>query len=109
MVVDVDHRRVVDVVRILPLRHWVRSDRRLDARAMMEVALKRLDILERVRMGDVLAQIEELEADANYFWPPTDAQLEALGTALRKRPPSPAQLVELRSMVFRPGAALRDR
>lgn len=108
-VVDVEHHRVVDVLRILPVRHRVQEDGRLDASAAMRGALKRLDILGRVRAGDPWAQIEELEADANYFWPPTDLQLRALGTVLRKRPPSPAQFAELRAAVFRPGAdALRD-
>jgi hypothetical protein len=104
VVVDVDRRRVVDVLRILPVRHWVRKDGRLDARAMLQGALKRLDILERVRAGDPLAQIEELETDANHFWLPTEPQLQAVGTALLERRPSAAQLAELWAVVFRPGA-----
>ena len=60
-VVSVDHRCVVDVLRILPVRHQVREDGRLDASAAMRGALKRLEILERVDAGDAGAQIEELE------------------------------------------------
>jgi hypothetical protein len=109
VVVDVDRHSVMDVLRILPVRHLVRENGRLDASASMRLALKRLIILERVYAGDPWAQIAQLEVDANYFWLPTDVQLKALGTALLKRPPSPAQFVELRAVVFRPGDALRDR
>lgn len=109
VVVDVDHHRVTDVLRILPVRHRVREDGKLDASTAMRLALKRLDILERARAGDPGAQIEELEADANYFWWPTDAQLTALGTVLLKRPPSPTQFAELRAAVFKPGDAERNR
>ena len=108
VVVDVDRRRVMNVLRVLPVRHRVREDGRLDASAAMRLALKRLDILDRARAGDPRTQIEELEADANYFWWPTDAQLEALGTVLLERPSSPTQLAELRATVFKPGDALRD-
>ena len=76
VVVHVDHRRVMNVLRVLPVRHRVREDGRLDASAAMRLALKRLDILDRARAGDPRTQIEGLEADANYFWWPTDAQLE---------------------------------
>jgi len=86
----------------------VRADGRLDASTAMRLALKRLDILDRARAGDPRAQIEELEADANYFWWPTDAQLTALGTALLKRPPSPTQFAELRAAVFTSGDAERN-
>ena len=109
VLVDVDHHRVTDVLRILPVRHRVREDGRLDASTAMRLALKRLDILDRARAGDAGAQIEELEADANYFWWPTDAQLTALGTVLLKRPPSPTLLEEMRAAVFTPGDAERDR
>ena len=109
VVVDVDRRRVMDVLRILAVRHRVREDGRLDASAAMRLAVKRLDILDRAREGDPWTQIEELEADANYFWWPTDAQIEALGTVLLKRPPSSAQCAELRAAMFKPGDAPRDR
>ena len=102
---DVDRHSVMDVLRILPVRHRVRENGRLDASAAMRLALKRLDILGRVRAGDPWVQIAQLEADANYFWSPTDVRLKALGTALLKRPPSPAQFGELRAVVFRPGDA----
>ena len=62
----------------------------------------------RAPSGDPGVQIEQLEADANAFWWPADAQLEALGTALFKRPPSPSHVAELRAMVFSPGDASRD-
>ena len=109
VVVDVDRRRVMDVVRILAVRHRVREDGRFDASAAMRLAMKRLDILDRAREGDPETQIEELEADANYFWWPTDAQIEAVGTVLLRRPPSPAQFAELRAAMFKPGDARRDR
>jgi hypothetical protein len=105
-VVEVDHDRVVDVLRILPVRHQVREDGRLDASAAMRAALKRLEILERAYAGDARAQIEELEADANHFWWPTDAQLSVLGAALLKRTPSPDHLAKLRAAVFTPGNSL---
>ena len=109
VVVDVDRRRVTDVLRILAVRHRVREDGRLDTSAAMRLAMKRLDILDRAREGDPWTQIEELEADANYFWWPTDAQIEAVGTALLKRPPSPAQFAELRAAIFKPGDARRNQ
>ena len=104
-VVDVDRHRVVGVLRILPVRHWVGSDGRLDARAAMRMAVNRLEIGEQVSAGNVAAQIEELQADANHFWWPTDAHIEALASALLKRPPSPAELAELGAVLFRPGAS----
>ncbi len=107
--VEVERHRVVDVLRILPVRHWAGEDRRLDVSAAMRLALKRLDIRWRVEAGDASAQIDQLEADANWFWWPTDVQLEALGAALLGRPPNPVQLVELRAVVFRPGAAGHER
>ena len=103
--VEVDHHRVVDILRILPVRHWVRDDGKLDASAAMRLALKRFDILWRVSTGDAQARIEQLEADANYFWVPTYRELEALGMALLKRRLSAAQLAELRAAVFRRGSA----
>jgi hypothetical protein len=109
VVVDVDRRRVTDVLRILPVRHQVQEDGRLDASGAMRRALKRLEIAERVDAGDREAQIEELEADANHFWWPADAQLEALGMALLKARPGRAQLLELRDRVCRPGGASHDR
>lgn len=109
VVVDVDRRRVTDVLRILPVRHHVQEDGRLDASGAMRRALKRLEIAERVATGDREAQIEELEADANHFWWPADPQLEALGRALLKARPGPAQLLELRGRVYRPGDASHHR
>ena len=107
--VEVERHRVVDVLRILPVRHWAREDRRLDVSAAMRLALKRLDIRWRVEAGDPSAHIDQLEADANWFWWPADARLEALGAALLGRSPSPAQLVALRAVVFRPGDARHER
>ena len=48
---EVDRRNVVEVLRILPVRHHVRKDGRLDGSVATPLALKRLDILERVRAG----------------------------------------------------------
>ena len=87
--VEMDHHRVVDVLRILPVRRWVRDDGTLDASAAMRLALTRFDTLWRVSTGDARARIEPLEADANSVWVPTDRELDALGTALLKRRPGP--------------------
>ena len=108
VVAEMDRHRVVDVLRILPFRHRVGADGRLDASAATRLAVKRLDISWRVGAGDVGAQIEELEADANHFWSLTDAQLTVLGALLLRRPPGPARLAELRAVVVSPGGALRD-
>ena len=54
------------------------------------------------------AVIEQLEADANYFWLPTDRELEGLGTARLKRRPGPAELAELRAAVFRAASGPKD-
>ena len=109
VVVDVDRHHVVGVLRILPFRQGVREDGRLDVSAATRLAMKRVDLLGPVDPGDAVAQIERLEADANYFWWPTDGQLRALGTALLKRPPPSLQLVDLRAAVVTPGRALPDR
>jgi hypothetical protein len=104
VVVEMDRHRVEDVLHILPFRHWVRGDGKLDASAAMRLAVKRFDLLGPGFAADAQALIEQLEADANYFWLPTDRELEALGTALLKRRPGPAELAELRAAVFRPGS-----
>lgn len=109
VVVDVRRHHVVGVLRILPFRQGVREDGRLDVSAATRLAMKRVDLLGPVDPGDAAAQIERLEADANYFWWPTDGQLRALGTALLKRPPTFLQLVDLRAAVLTPGRALPDR
>jgi hypothetical protein len=77
--------------------------------AATHLAMKRVDLVGPVDPGDAAAQIERLEADANYFWWPTDGQLRALGTALLKRPPTSSQVVDLRAAVVTPGKALPDR
>lgn len=107
VVVEVERWRVVDVLRILPVRHQADENGHLDAGAAMRRAQKRADLLWRLDAGDASAQIDQLEADANSFWWPTDLQLEALGTALFGRPPRPAH-AELRAVVFRPGDAARE-
>ena len=106
---DVDRHHVVSVLRILPFRQGVREDGRLDVSAATRLAMKRQDLRGPVDPGEAGAQIERLEADANYFWWPTDGQLRTLGTALLKRPPTSLQLVDLRAAVVTPGKALRDR
>jgi hypothetical protein len=104
VIAEVDRQRVLGVVRLLPVRHFVRADGRLDLIAATRLALKRVDLLERLGERDPEAQIAELEADANYLWWPTDAHLEALGAALFRRPPRSWEFLELRSRVFSPGA-----
>jgi hypothetical protein len=108
VVVEMDHHRVEDVLHILPFRHWVRGDGKLDASAAMQLAVKRFDLLEPGSGADAQALIEQLQADANYFWLPTDRELEGLGTALLKRRPGPAELAELRAVVFRPVSGPND-
>ena len=105
IVVEMDHHRVEDVLHILPFRHWVRGDGKLDASAAMRLAVKRFDLLGPGSAADAQTVIDQLEADANYFWVPTDRELEALGMALLKRRLSAAQLAELRAAVFRRGSA----
>ena len=108
VVVEMDHHRVEDVLHILPFRHWVRGDGKLDASAAMRLAVKRFDLLGPGVAADAQTLIEQLEADANYVWVPTDRELEALGTALLKRRPGPAERAGLRAAVFRPGSAPND-
>jgi hypothetical protein len=109
VVVDMERYRVVGVLRILPFRHGVLGDGRLNVSAAMRLAMKRVDLLGSVDPGDTAAQIERLEADANYFWWPTDALLRAMGTALLKRSPTASQLVDLRVAVVTPGRTVPDR
>jgi len=85
------------------------GDGRLEVSAATRLAMKRVDLLGPVDPGDAATQIERLEADANYFWWPTDGQLRALGTALLKRPPTSLPLVDLRAAVVTPGRGLPDR
>jgi hypothetical protein len=87
----------------------VREDGRLDVSAATRLAIKRADLLGPVGSEDAAAQIERLEADATYFWWPTDGQFRALGPALLKRPPTSLHLVDLRAAVVTPGRALPDR
>jgi len=108
IVVEMDHHRVEDVLHILPFRHWVQSNGKLDASAAMRLAVKRFDLLGPGSAADARTVIDQLEADANYFWVPTDRELEALGAALLKRRPRPAELAKLRAAVFRPGRAPND-
>ena len=51
--VEVKRRRVVDVLRILPVRHQADENGHLDASAAMRRAQKRADLLwiERVKLG----------------------------------------------------------
>ena len=78
VVLEVDRQYVVEVLHILPMRHLVREDGRIDVSVGTRAALKRLDILKRVRAGDTCAQIEQLEADANYFPPPARSSTRTL-------------------------------
>lgn len=105
VVVETERRRVADVLRILPVRHGVREDGRLDVSAALRVATKGFDLFDRLEDGDVAAQIEQLEADANRLWWPTDVQLDVLGTLLFGRPPGAGELIALRASVFRRGVA----
>lgn len=77
--------------------------------AATRLAMKPVDLLGPVDPGDAGVQIERPEADANYFWWPTDGRLRTLGTALLKGPPTSLQLVDLQAAVVTPGKALRDR
>jgi hypothetical protein len=49
--------------------------------------VKRLDLLGPGSGADAPALIEQLDADANYCWLPTDRELEDLGPALLKSRP----------------------
>jgi hypothetical protein len=75
----------------------------------MRLAMKRVDLLGPIHPGDTTAQIARLEADANYFWWPTNGQLRALGMALLKRPPTSSQLIDLRAAVVTPGRKVPAR
>jgi hypothetical protein len=108
VVVDVDRCRVVGLLRVLPSRQSVREDGRLDVSAAMRLAMKRVDLLGPADPGDAATQIARLEADADYFWWPTDELLRTVGAALLKRPPTSLQLVDLRAAVVRPGAPSPD-
>jgi hypothetical protein len=72
----------------------------------MRLAKKRIELQTPAqgRNGEASA-IELLEADANYFWWPTDAQLKLLGSALLGERLDVEELVELRAKVFRPDDA----
>src|SRR3989338_5524458 len=43
--VEMDPPRVEEVLHILPFRHWVRGDGKLDASGAMRLAVKRFDLL----------------------------------------------------------------
>ena len=86
----------------------MRGDGKLDASAAMRLAVKRFDLLGPGSAADAQTMIDQLEADANYFWVPADRELEALGAALLKRRPGPAELAELRAAMFGSGSAPND-
>jgi len=88
VVLDVDRHHVVGVLRILPFRQGVREDGRLDVSAATRLAMRRVGLLGPVDPGDAAAEIERLEADANYFWwPPSPPSAESSATTSPADPP----------------------
>jgi hypothetical protein len=72
----------------------------------LALAKKRMNLRTHAQgQGGETSAIELLEADANYFWWPTDAQLKVLGFILLRERLSEAKLEDFRAKVFRPGAA----
>jgi hypothetical protein len=104
--VETEGRQVTEVLRLVPFRWAFGRNGKLDRIAAMRLAKKRIELQTRAqgRNGEASA-IELLEADANYFWWPTDAQLKLLGSALLGERLDVEELVELRAKVFRPDDA----
>ena len=85
---EVDHRVVIRLLRVLPVRLRVAADGRLDQEHHSRVAMRRLDTLfHEDRPPSVTELIGQLEADANYFWEPTRAELAVLADRLGRTPP----------------------
>jgi hypothetical protein len=104
--VETEGRQVTEVLRLVPFRWALGRNGKLDRIAATRLAKKRIELQTRAqgRNGEASA-IELLEADANYFWWPTDAQLKLLGSALLGERLDVEELVELRAKVFRPDDA----
>jgi hypothetical protein len=104
--VEIEGRQVMEVLRLVPFRWALGRNGKLDRIAAMRLAKKRIEL--QRRNGEASA-IELLEADANYFWWPTDAQLKLLGSVLLGERLDVEELVELRAKVFRPDDARPHR
>jgi hypothetical protein len=98
--------QVMEVFRLLPFRWALGRDGRLDRIGAMQLAKKRINLRTHAQgQGGEASAIERLEADANYLWWPTDAQLKALVFILLRERLSESKLEDFRAKVSRPGAA----
>jgi hypothetical protein len=94
---EVDRRVVRRLLRVLPIRLSVADDGRLDQEQHSRLALRRLGCVFREDRSSSLAElIGQLEADANYFWEPTSAELASLAERLGRTHP------EVERAVYRP-------
>lgn len=101
VVVEVERRQIIRVVRVLPYRQSVGADRRLDTRVTAHHLMHAFDDLEGSE--EVGRVIDRLEAEANYFWWPTATEIGALAAALFRRTPTREDLTAVEQMVVRPG------
>jgi hypothetical protein len=70
---------------------------RLDQEQHSRLAARRLEgVFREDRLPSLAELIGQLEADANYFWEPTSAELAALADRLGRTPP------EVERAVYRP-------
>lgn len=94
---EVNHRIVRRLLRVLPVRLRIAADGRLDQGQHSRLAMRRLDrLFHEDRPPSVAELIGQLEADANYFWEPTSAELAGLADRLGRTPP------EVERAVYRP-------
>jgi hypothetical protein len=75
-------RRVTRVLRVLPTQIGVKATGHLDLDASMRTAIKLYGGFMAREPPSPAETIEYLEAQANHFWLPTPAHLEALASAL---------------------------
>jgi hypothetical protein len=77
VMVEVDHRKVLRVLRALPTRWRVDANGDIDRRGAQHRAAARVDAYIQRRLNRPTttdAEIARLEADANYFWEPTESE-----------------------------------
>jgi hypothetical protein len=77
VMVEVDHRKVLRVLRALPTRWRVDANGDIDRRWAQHRAAARVDAYIQRRLNRPTttdAEIARLEADANYFWEPTESE-----------------------------------
>ena len=98
--VEVDRTRVVRVLRVLPYRRSVDADGDIDRDRELHRGAERYDAYLKRRLNrptTMDAEIARLEADANYFWEPTESEWNQVAALLG------VPVADLKASQHRPG------